>query len=372
MATQVQFRRGTTAENDGFTGALGEVTVDTTLEVLRVHDGSTVGGYALVGTTAAQTLTNKTLTSPTITAPTISGAGSINISGNITGANVSGGNVLTTGIVSATGNVSGGNLNTSSVSISSTNISGVTLITATTGNITTVNSTTENTGTLTVTTFANVTATTAASSTTTGALRVAGGVGVVGNSYIGGLEVVTGNITGGNLITAGILSVNSGGAATAIVNGGSNSVGNIGSATSYFNRLFATSTSALYADVAEKYLADADYPVGTVLSFGGSAEVTQSISSHEVAIAGVVSDQPAVLMNSGLQGTTTTVALIGRVPCRVVGPVAKGDRLVSSGIPGVAQRLSPSEYRPGCIIGKAISDYSGSDEGVVEIAVGKI
>lgn len=367
MATQVQFRRGTTAQNNGFTGAVGEVTVDTDLEVLRVHDGSTVGGFTLVGTASSQTLTNKTLTSPAITSPTVTGAGSISITGNIAG-----GNVTTTGLVSATGNVSGGNLNTASVIISSSNISGVTLITATTGNITTQNSTTENTGTLTVTTLANITATTAASSTTTGALQVAGGVGIAGAIYAGGVGVVTGNITGGNLTTAGVLTVNSGGAATAIVNGGSNSVGNIGSATSYFNRLFATSTSALYADVAEKYLADADYPIGTVLSFGGEAEVTASDHSHDTAVAGVVSESPAVIMNSGLAGQTATVALIGRVPCRVIGPVVKGDRLVSSDTPGVAQRLNTPEYRPGCIIGKAISDYNGAGEGVVEVAVGKV
>jgi hypothetical protein len=367
MATQVQLRRGTTAQNAGFTGAVGEVTVDTDLDILRVHDGSTAGGFALVGAAAAQTLTNKTLTSPTITSPTVSGAGSISITGNIAG-----GNITTTGLVSATGNVSGGNLITSSVVISSTDISGVTLATITTGNITTINSTTENVGTLIVSTLANVTATTAASSTTTGALRVAGGVGVVGNVFAGGVATVTGNVTGGNLVTAGVLSVNSGGAATAIINAGANSTGNIGSSTSYFNRLFATSTSALYADVAEKYLSDADYPVGTVLSFGGSAEVTQSQHSHETSIAGVVSEQPAVLMNSGLTEQAVTVALIGRVPCRVVGPVKKGDRLVSSAIPGVAQCLNTPEYRPGCIIGKAIGDYSGSDEGVVEIAVGKI
>jgi lipopolysaccharide export system protein LptA len=66
MPTQVQFRRGTTAQNNAFTGAAGELSVDTTLNTLRVHDGSTAGGVALVNLTAAQTLTNKTLTSPSI------------------------------------------------------------------------------------------------------------------------------------------------------------------------------------------------------------------------------------------------------------------------------------------------------------------
>ena len=74
MPTILQFRRGTTAQNNNYTGSVGELTVDTDLYVLRVHDGSTPGGHTtLVGDTATQTLTNKTLTSPTITNPTITG-----------------------------------------------------------------------------------------------------------------------------------------------------------------------------------------------------------------------------------------------------------------------------------------------------------
>ena len=66
MPTALQFRRGTTTQNNSFTGALGEISVDTTLDVLRVHDGASAGGFAMVSETAAQTLTNKTLTSPVI------------------------------------------------------------------------------------------------------------------------------------------------------------------------------------------------------------------------------------------------------------------------------------------------------------------
>jgi len=71
MPTQVQFRRGTTTQNNNFTGASGEISIDTTLGTLRVHNGSTAGGQAMVGETASQTLTNKTLTSPTINSATI-------------------------------------------------------------------------------------------------------------------------------------------------------------------------------------------------------------------------------------------------------------------------------------------------------------
>jgi hypothetical protein len=69
MPTVLQFRRGTTSQNNSFTGTLGEISVDTTLDTLRVHDGSTAGGFAMVTTAATQTLTNKTLTTPVLTTP---------------------------------------------------------------------------------------------------------------------------------------------------------------------------------------------------------------------------------------------------------------------------------------------------------------
>ena len=73
MPTTLQFRRGNTTQNNAFTGAAGEISVDTTTNTLRVHDGSTAGGEQVVGLTATQTLTNKTLTSPTINGGTFSG-----------------------------------------------------------------------------------------------------------------------------------------------------------------------------------------------------------------------------------------------------------------------------------------------------------
>jgi hypothetical protein len=88
------------------------------------------------------------------------------------------------------------------------------------------------------------------------------------------------NLTGSNIsavtnITAsGFLTINSANNVTAIVNGGSNAVGNIGSSTTYFNTLFAKATSAQYADVAEMYEADQIIEPGTVVCFGGSKEVT--------------------------------------------------------------------------------------------------
>lgn len=115
--TQVQFRRGNTAQNLAFTGAVGEVTVDTGNYTMRVHDAVTPGGYETITVNSTQTLTNKTLDAPTLNSPTITGNISgganlvygtslISITGNITAGNLSvTGNV--TGNVSATGNVTG-------------------------------------------------------------------------------------------------------------------------------------------------------------------------------------------------------------------------------------------------------------------------
>jgi hypothetical protein len=88
-----------------------------------------------------------------------------------------------------------------------------------------------------------------------------------------------------------------------------------------------TATAARYADLAEKYLADQEYEVGTVVMVGGEKEVT---ASHEgVRAVGVVSANPAFMMNKDLEGGTY-IALKGRVPVKVSGAVKKGDHLVAS------------------------------------------
>jgi hypothetical protein len=310
------------------------------------------------------------------------------VSGNVTG-----GNFLTGGLISATGNITGGNL-------SGTSIVG-TLTTASQTNITSVGTL----GSLAVT--ANVTG----GNLLTGGLISATST-ITGTSHLGSVVSVSGNVTGGNFLTGGLISatgaiqvggdmslvgnivdtgalwinttangnitLNANGTGVItfnnpITNGQANGVGNIGNSTGYFNRLFAQATTALYADLAEVYKADAQYPPGTVLVFGGTQEVTMSTESHDVKIAGVVSTHPAHVMNSGLQSEfTVEVGLIGRVPCCVIGPIAAGDRVVSSNRAGVAERLDMSRYQPGVIIGKAVESYSGTDVGTIEVVVGRL
>jgi hypothetical protein len=172
--------------------------------------------------------------------------------------------------------------------------------------------------------------------------------------------VLTGTLTfasGGNVSAGNILNTNS------------NGVGNIGNSTTYFNTVFAKATSAQYADIAEMYVADAYYEPGTVLSFGGTHEVTGSTVACDARIAGVVSTNPSYLMNSTLSGDhVAAVALMGRVATFVQGPVVKGDMMVSAGN-GMA--MSCSAPQMGTVIGKALEDFSGS-VGKIELVVGRL
>lgn len=150
---------------------------------------------------------------------------------------------------------------------------------------------------------------------------------------------------------------------------------NLGSTTNKFSTVYATTfsgtaTTAQYADLAEKYVADAEYEAGTVVSFGGAYEITKATVDSK-RIAGVISTHPAFLMNCDLsvdEGYVVAVALIGRVPCKVVGKVLKGDLLVSAGNGCARAEVNPAI---GSVIGKALADFDGL-RGTIEVVVGKV
>lgn len=153
-----------------------------------------------------------------------------------------------------------------------------------------------------------------------------------------------------------------------ITKSGTTGVGDIGSAVNTFGTVYAIASSAKYADVAENYVSDAQYPPGTVVEFGGDFEVTQA-APDTVRVAGVVSTDPAYLMNSHCVGNAVVaVALTGRVPCRVTGTVRKGDMMVSAG-----QGIAKASANPamGSVIGKALGNFDGA-EGTIEIVVGRL
>ena len=131
--------------------------------------------------------------------------------------------------------------------------------------------------------------------------------------------------------------------------------------------MYGVSTQAKYADLAENYQGDAYYEPGTVVEFGGAQEVTLGTADSK-RVAGVVSTNPAHLMNGGLSGPNVlALALQGRVPCKVIGPIAKGDLMVSAGF-GFAK--VNNDAQAGQIIGKSLADFNGA-KGVVEVVVGR-
>jgi hypothetical protein len=122
--------------------------------------------------------------------------------------------------------------------------------------------------------------------------------------------------------------------------------------------------------LAEYYESDREYAVGTVLIFGGDKEVTISSTHTDHRIAGVVSENAAYIMNDACTGTKILIALQGRVPCRVVGQIKKGDLIVTSNIPGVGISAG-GNAKTGTLIGKALTDYNSDHIGTIEVAVGR-
>ena len=319
---------------------------------------------------------------------TPNGTGNVNLgrmsaSGNITGSYFFGNGSQLSGIdatsiqngtsnvrvVSSGGNVAVGIGGTSNVSVFATTGQYVTGLISASGNVTAAYFA-GNGSTLTNLTGANVTgtvanatyATSAGSATTAGTVTTAAQSNITSVGTLTSLAV-TGNVTSGNLsVSTGTLTAGN------IVNSNANGIGNIGSATVYYNTVFAKATSAQYADLAEKFLADQPYEPGTVLVFGGEQEVTKSTTAVDHRVAGVVSTNPSYLMNSGLDGNyAVELALQGRVPCHVIGPVEKGDLLVSA--PDGRARAAKSAPA-GTIIGKSLQNFSG-ELGTIEIVVGR-
>jgi hypothetical protein len=224
--------------------------------------------------------------------------------------NVTSGNIITAGVVTASGNITGGNVTTAGIA---------------------------NIGTLAVT-----------------------GAGTVGTTL-----GVTGNITGGNLsVSTGAVTLGS------IVNGNGNGVGNIGSSSTYFNTVFANATSARYADLAERFAADKPYVAGTVVELGGINEITEATTELSDRVFGVISSSPSYLMNStaGTNLTHPPVALVGRVPVKVIGIINKGDRLVCAGN-GAARAASANEITPFNVVGRALENKETIGEGIVVVFV---
>jgi hypothetical protein len=290
----------------------------------------------------------------------------------------------------ATGNITGGNLNTGAQVVAVGNVTGGNIVTA--GLITAAGA---------ITSTANVTggnirsnASVIAGTTISAAGNISGNFFIGNGSQLTGLSAAVsvtkfsngtteGNVgdPGGNINfnVAGTSNVavftTTGGVFTgittpSIAKSGTNAVGNIGSASNYFNRVFATATTALYADVAERFAADEVMEPGTVVELGGTKEITRATSELSEQVFGVISTNPAFTMNGGAgeDDTHPAVAMTGRVPVKVVGCVRKGDRLVSAG-DGVARSARPGEATAFNVIGRSLVDKLTPESGTIEAIV---
>tara|TARA_B100001057_G_scaffold317336_2_gene317524 strand:- start:4401 stop:5672 length:1272 start_codon:yes stop_codon:yes gene_type:complete len=423
MPTVLQFRRGTTTQNNNFTGSAGELSIDTTLDTVRVHDGSTAGGFALTQNAASQTLTNKTLTSPQINTQVdmlaraelrfqdatggefVALEAPATVASSVTftlpAADGSSGQAL---ITDGSGAMSFGAAGATVTSDTSTNAERLIYVgSITSGALTAVTQDSgltynPSSGSLTSATFIGALTGNASGSAATlataraialsgdvvGTADFDGSAGISISTTIQANSVALGTDTTGNYVAAGAVSgtglsgsASAEGATFTVTsnatnaNTGSTIVARDGSGDFSAGVITATATQARYADLAEKYTSDADYEPGTVVELGGTAEVTQTTRPWSPTIAGIVSTDPAYLMNNDLDGIS--VALIGRVPCKVVGPVRKGEFLVSSRTPGHAEAHKDLHGPPaGSAIGKAIEDKDSEGTGVIEVLVGRM
>lgn len=292
----------------------------------------------------------------------------LSVTGNITGANIN-----TAGLASVTGNVIGGNL----VTLGLANVASASV----TGNVQAGNLRTAGL----VSAAGNITA----AANVFGTYIFGNGSQLTGISAAVSVSKISNGTSEANIgASGGNANISIGGTSNVVVfttstayfasdisvSGiqkiGSNAVGNIGSSSNYFNQVFATATTALYADVAERFAADEILEPGTVVELGGTKEITRSTVDLSENVFGVISTRPAYTMNGGAgeNDTHPPVAMTGRVPVKCTGQVRKGDRLVSAG-DGLARAAGPGEATAFNVIGRSLENKHTDDIGAIEAIV---
>ena len=364
MPTTLQFRRGTTSQNNAFTGSAGELSIDEQLDVIRVHDGSTAGGaMELTGNTATQTLTNKTLTSPVLNTATV---GTSIVPSSADGATLGTASVEFSDLFLADGGTIqlGNDQDTTLTHVADT---GILLNSTRKIQFNDAAESVHSSGSRLVITSNSVAFSMPTADGTSGQALVTDASGNLSFAAAGAtISSDTSTDTDFKMYFAATTS----GALTAVKQD-SGLLYNPSTGTLTSAAFAGVASSAKYADLAEKYIADKDYEAGTVLVFGGEEEVTECTAKYDKRIAGIVSTDPAYLMNSDSDGVA--VGLIGRVPCKVIGEIRKGDLMVASDTSGHAEAWKEeSNPMTGSVIGKALEDKYGAGAGVIEVVVGKI
>ena len=350
----------------GFNSVTGNVIGGNITTAGLVTASGNITGANIV-TAGLATVSGNVIGGNITTAGNVSAAGFVSAGGNVTGANIT-----TAGLITAGGNITGGNIITTAL-VQSANVSATANVQA--GNLRTTGlvSATGN-----ITSAANVAGTYFLGN---GSQLTGLSLGVSVTKFENGTSKGEINVPNGNIaftvagtanvvvvdtttVYANVVSVQS------IAKTGSNGVGNIGSSANYFNQVFATATTALYADVAERFAADESLEPGTVVELGGVREITRSINDLSENVFGVISTRPAYTMNgaAGDDDTHPRVAMTGRVPVKVTGRVKKGDRLVSAGS-GQARAAQPGEATAFNVIGRSLVDKPTPEPGTIEAIV---
>jgi len=175
------------------------------------------------------------------------------------------------------------------------------------------------------------------------------------------------NAAQGNITSLGTLTgLSMGGAITTTGNG----TYNIGTSANKFGTVYATASQAQYADLAENYRTDGNPGPNDIMVIGGNEEVTSSTISHDHRFIGVMSPNPAYLMNVNDGNSGSAIALTGRVYVNVRGPIARGDCVVSSDLRGVGEKLDMYKYTPGCIVGKSLNSIDDYSVKLIEVVIG--
>ena len=130
-------------------------------------------------------------------------------------------------------------------------------------------------------------------------------------------------------------------------------------------------------NITEEFLSEQGYEVGTVVDFAGHHEVRITTTDHSSRVAGVITSDTVNSLNEGVFSTSTsatvvTMVIAGRAMCKVKGVVGKGDMLVSSDERGIACRLDPEKYTPGCVVGKSLTNKLTDEVEVIQIMVGTV
>jgi hypothetical protein len=392
--------KGITVSNASGTTFAGNVT--NTGSVVITSGGAATATVTSTGANIAGTLS----ASGNVTGGNVSTAGLVTATGNVTGgnvvsvaaisgvtvvatANITGGNLNTAGLASVTGNVTGGNINTGGLVTATGNVRGGNVISAAAiSGVSIVASGNIDSGNLRSSGLISVTGNISSAANVAGTYFLGNGSQLTGLSLgVSVTKFVNGTTEGNVGVTNGNINFNVGGVSNVVVidtstvyanvvsvasiaKTGTNAVGNIGSSSNYFNQVFAQATTALYADVAERFASDELLEPGTVVELGGAKEITRSLTALSEKVFGVISTRPAYTMNGGAgeDDTHPKVAMTGRVPVKVTGYIRKGDRLVAAG-DGIARAAQPGEATAFNVIGRSLVDKTTPESGTIEAIV---